>query len=179
MIHTFIGNFGHLMVIVSFVTSLLAAYAYFKVANEQQLDQKESWRKFARASFYAHALSVIAVVYALFHIILNQYYEYHYAWAHSSKVLPLEYIIACFWEGQEGSFLIWILWHALLGMVIINTNKFWEGPVMTVFALVQAFLASMILGVVIGDFKIGSSPFMLTRECDLRTDLPDRPQFCP
>ncbi|WP_226391201.1 cytochrome c biogenesis protein CcsA [Penaeicola halotolerans] len=179
MIHTFIGNFGHLMVIVSFVTSLLAAYAYFKVANEQQLDQKESWRKFARASFYAHALSVVAVVYALFHIILNQYYEYHYAWAHSSKVLPLEYIIACFWEGQEGSFLIWILWHALLGIVIINTNKFWEGPVMTVFALVQAFLASMILGVVIGDFKIGSSPFMLTREVISAPIFQIDPNFVP
>jgi cytochrome c-type biogenesis protein CcmF len=46
------------------------------------------------------------------------------------------------------------------------TNKFWEAPVMTIFALVQAFLASMILGVVIPglDFKIGSSPFILLRD---------------
>jgi cytochrome c-type biogenesis protein CcmF len=75
-----------------------------------------------------------------------------------------------------------MFWHALLGIVLINTNKFWEAPVMTVFALVQAFLASMILGVVIPglDFKIGSSPFILLR--DAMRDAPiflAQPEFIP
>ena len=35
---------------------------------------------------------------------------------------------------------------------------------MTVFSAVQVFLASMILGVVFGDIKLGSSPFMLLRD---------------
>src|SRR5690606_26363323 len=48
----------------------------------------------------------------------------------------------------------------------------WEGPVMAVFALVQAFLMSMILGVIIPgiDLKIGSTPFLLLKEA-----LPDLP----
>lgn len=59
-----------------------------------------------------------------------------------------------------------MFWQAALGIVLIQTNRFWEAPVMTVFALVQAFLASMILGVVLPgiDLKIGSSPFILLRE---------------
>ncbi len=40
-----------------------------------------------------------------------------------------------------------------------------ESPMMVTFAAVQVFLSSMILGVVIwGDFKLGSSPFLLLKE---------------
>lgn len=90
-------------------------------------------------------------------------------------------MISTFWNGQEGSFLLWMFWHAIIGIILIFVNKFWEAPVMTVFALVQAFLASMILGVVIPgiEFKIGSSPFILLRDA-----LPDpifkvQPDFIP
>src|SRR5690606_10180144 len=82
------------------------------------------------------------------------------------RSLPTHYLISTFWNGQEGSFLLWMFWQAALGIVLIHTNRFWEAPVMTVFALVQAFLASMILGVVLPviDLKIGGSPFILLPE---------------
>ena len=83
-------------------------------------------------------------------------------------------MIACFWESQEGSFLLWLFWNAVLGVALMRTSgSKWEAPVMTVFALVQAFLASMILGVVFGEtFKLGSSPFLLLREA-----MPEAPIF--
>lgn len=181
MIHTFIGNLGHLFVIVSFVTALVATYAYFRVANTTELEAP-SWRRLARGAFYAHIFAILGVIGSLFYIIYNHYFEYHYAWSHSSRSLPGHYMISCFWEGQEGSFLLWLFWHAVLGFILIRTNKIWEAPVMVVFALVQAFLASMILGVVIPglDFKIGSSPFILLR--DAMQDAPifaSNPNFVP
>jgi cytochrome c-type biogenesis protein CcmF len=118
----------------------------------------------------------------LYYIISNHYFEYHYAWSHSSRSLPSHYIISCFWEGQEGSFLLWIFWNALLGIILIHTNKVWEAPVMVTFALVQAFLASMILGVVIPglDVKIGSSPFILLRDAMLDAPIfASNPDFVP
>ncbi|MEM6298810.1 MAG: cytochrome c biogenesis protein CcsA, partial [Bacteroidota bacterium] len=94
------------------------------------------------------------------------YYEYHYAWSHSSNNLPTHFMVSCFWEGQEGSFLLWMFWHVILGTIFIFRKDRWEAPVMTVFAAVQAFLTSMILGVVIPglEYKIGSSPFLLLRD---------------
>ncbi|MES2387238.1 MAG: cytochrome c biogenesis protein CcsA [Bacteroidota bacterium] len=166
--HILIGRCGHLFVLISFAAALLSAYSYFRRSAAGNTD--ESWAKLARWSFYVHAGSVIGVIVSLFSIIYNHYYEYHYAWSHSSRNLPAYYMISCFWEGQEGSFLLWIFWHALIGLGLIFTQKNWEAPVMTIFALVQAFLCSMILGVVIGDLKIGSSPFMLMR--DAMPDLP-------
>ena len=178
MVHTGIGNTGHLLIIISFITSLLAAFGYFKATNNNEVG-KSPWISFSRAVFIAHGISVIGVVVTLFAIIYNNYFEYHYAWSHASENLPPYYMIASFWEGQEGSFLLWLFWNTLLGFVIIKTNRKWEAPVMTVFAVVQAFLASMILGVVIGDLKIGSSPFLLLRDVLADPIFLINPDFVP
>jgi len=186
MINTFVGNTGHFLILLSFVSSIVAAIGYFMMNNvyhkKQDLKAKEviQWKRFSRIAFYIHGFAVIGVVVALFEIIYNHRYEYHYAWNHSSNNLAVEYMISCFWEGQEGSFLLWIFWHVLIGFILINTNKKWEAPVMVVFALVQAFLVSMILGIYIFGQKIGSSPFILLRESmDIPIYQPGSPMYNP
>ncbi len=182
MVHYFIGNLGHFLVITSFVASLIAAFAYlYSTSQQNDLVKANSWATFAKYVFYVHSIAVIGVIISLYWIINNHYFEYHYAQSHSSRILPWYYQISCFWEGQEGSFLLWIFWNVILGVVIINTNKFWTAPVMTVFALVQAFLSSMILGVVIPEtaIKIGSSPFILLRDAINAPIFKINPEFVP
>ena len=181
MLHYFIGDLGHLFVISSFVTSLVCAFAYLKAQSCLDLQKKDAWLKNARTGFYLHAVTVIGIVISMFVIIYQHYFEYHYAYAHSSLHLPGQYMISCFWEGQEGSFLLWMFWHAVLGIVLINTQRTWEAPVMVIFALVQAFLASMILGVVIPlvDVKLGSSPFILLRDAMDDPIFKMQPDFIP
>ena len=178
-----LGNLGHLLVILSFVTALVATYAYLR-ATLLRTDSLElsSWKCFARGAFYVHVAAILGVCATLYTIIYGHHFEYHYAWSHSSKALPWYYMISCFWEGQEGSFMLWMFWQAILGVVLIRTNKLWEAPMMTVYTLVQAFLTSMILGVIIPgiDFKIGSTPFLTMREA--MPDLPvwgANPNFIP
>ncbi|WP_460955303.1 cytochrome c biogenesis protein CcsA [Spirosoma litoris] len=135
---------------------------------------RDDWRTLARWAFYIHGAAVAGIASSLFYIIYNHYFEYHYAWSHSSRALPVQYMISCFWEGQEGSFLLWMFWNAALGVVLTRTSsQQWEAPMLAIFALVQTFLASMILGVIFGDsFKVGSSPFLLLSEA-----MPDAPIF--
>ncbi|MEO9870180.1 heme lyase CcmF/NrfE family subunit [Ekhidna sp.] len=174
MIHYFEGQLGHTFVIIAFVTSMLSAYAYFKGRN-----QDKEWTTFASKIFYVHVFSIIGIIGTLFYLITNHYFEYHYVFSHSSKLLPIYYQISCFWEGQEGSFLLWMFWNAILGVILIRTNNFWKAPVMFVVALTQVFLASMILGVVIFDIKLGSSPFMLLREVIDAPIFKTNPNFIP
>lgn len=177
--HYFIGNLGHLFVIGSFVTALLTAFSYWKADQAGRLSG--DWRWNARVSFIIHLVCVVGIVVTLYSIISNHYFEYHYAYAHSSLRLPSQYMISCFWEGQEGSFLLWMFWQALIGVVLIRTQQKWEAPVMIIFALVQAFLASMILGVVIPglDLKLGSSPFILLRDALDDPIFKVQPDFIP
>ncbi len=172
--HYLVGDLGHLFVITALITALLSAFAYLKASVITDLGKREGWLWNGKVSFFIHAASVLGICIVLFVIISNHYFEYHYAYNYSDRKLPTYYLISTFWNGQEGSFLLWMFWHAILGIILIVTNKFWEAPVMTVFCLVQAFLASMILGVVIPglEFKIGSSPFILLRDA-----MPEAPIF--
>ncbi len=167
--HLTIGNIGHLAVVLSFTLSLLSSISYFFATSEKE--ENTTWLKLGRYAFWIQCLTVATVFFSLFKIIYSHYYEYHYAWSHSSNLLPVKYMISCFWGGQEGSFLLWIIWQAFLGaMVIWKAPKSWERPVMTIVALAQVMLTSMILGSLIGGLKIGSSPFTLLREA--MTDAP-------
>ena len=172
--HYWVGNAGHFFIILSFVASLVAAFGFLKASLSPATADGQQWRNFAQKAFYLHSFSVVCVVATLFYMIFQHYFEYHYAWSHSSKALPVYYMIACFWESQEGSFLLWIFWHAFLGLVLIGQGIAKEkkgikdslqSPIMTIFSVVQVFLGSMILGVVFFDtLKIGSSPFLLLKE---------------
>jgi len=157
------GKLGQFFVILSIGTSLLALISYyFATVNKDKLDL--SWTNLGRLAFRLNLFAVIGIGASLFYIIYNHMFEYHYAWAHSSKILPVYYIISCFWEGQEGSFWLWTFWQGVLGCILIARAKSWENSVLTIVALSQVFLAFMLLGVEIFGLKIGSSPFILLRE---------------
>ncbi|QEK50805.1 cytochrome C biogenesis protein [Pedobacter aquae] len=161
--HLLPGKLGQFFIILSFGTSLLSLIAYY-VATVNKDKSDLSWAKIARYSFFVNVLAIIGIGSCLFYIIYNHMFEYHYAWAHSSTKLPVYYIISSFWEGQEGSFWLWAFWQAVLGLILIKYSKTWENGVMTVMALSQLFLCSMLLGVEILGIKIGSSPFILLRD---------------
>jgi cytochrome c-type biogenesis protein CcmF len=179
--HYLIGNLGHLFVITSMVASLVSAFAYWKNFYSTDPLRQEGWRFNGRVAFYVHGIAILGIVAVLYTIIQQHYFEYHYAYSHSSLHLPSQYMISCFWEGQEGSFLLWMFWQAVIGIILIHSQRAWEAPVMIVFALVQAFLASMILGVVIpiAEFKIGSSPFILLRDAMSDPIFKTNPDFIP
>lgn len=155
-----LGNLGHVFVILSFVASLLSAIFYFQ-HEQNKLAGGLTWGK---RFFQIHVASIVAIFVILFTIIFYHRYEFHYAWRHSSNSLPVYYMISCFWEGQEGSFLLWLFWNAMIGLVLQRVAKAWESPVMVVVAFAQIALGSMLLGFHWGDLKIGSSPFDLLRE---------------
>ena len=161
--HLRIGEWGHFFVLLAFAASLLATIAYFIAAKKTDLFEKQSWIKLARTGFIIQTIAVFSIFAAIFYICSNHYIEYLYAYKHTSKELEFKYLLACIWEDQSGSFLLWTIWHCILGLVIIKKSKEWEAPVMTIVSTAQVFLAMMIMGVYIFGTKIGNSPFVLTR----------------
>jgi cytochrome c-type biogenesis protein CcmF len=166
--HLLPGRIGHFFVILAFITSLIATIGYFKASFVKDSIEKQSWIRFARIAFITQLVAVIAVFSIIFYICANHYFEYMYVYKHAAKELEPKFLLACIWEGQEGSFLLWSIWHSILGLFIIARSKSpllngWEAPVMTVISFAQFFLGMMILGIYIFDARIGSSPFTLTR----------------
>jgi cytochrome c-type biogenesis protein CcmF len=163
--HLLVGNLGRLSIILTFVASLVGAIAFWRHTNKSE----RVFEKVGLASFWLQAIGVVGIIASLFYIIYNHYFEYYYAWQHSSIELPTHYMISCFWEGQEGSFLLWMFWQAVLSFILVFRAGVWRSPVMSVMLLAQTVLSSMLLGIDIdflADYTFGSNPFTLLREAN-------------
>ncbi len=172
-----LGHLGQFFIVLSFCAALLSFISYFAAEFSGDEAKEKSWRKIARAAFVTHGISVVSIFVCLFIMILKHMFEYHYAWRHSSTELPIKYIISSFWEGQEGSFLLWQFWLVVQGCVGIFVLRKYENPVMGIVALTQVFLGSMIIGIYIGHYHMGSSPFTLLRNEMANAPIFQRPNY--
>jgi cytochrome c-type biogenesis protein CcmF len=191
---------GHIAVILSFIAALVATISYVLatqkqnkkgvIASNEATEGVATWQRLGRWSFGVHGIAVLTIIGSIFYVMITKRFEYFYAHSHVDTELPFRYVFAAFWEGQEGSFLLWMFWHVVLGAFIIlrgvqktrgkwqgtNGNEqeaildapFWESPVIATLACVQVFLSSMILGLHFGwgehIIKWGSNPILLLRE---------------
>jgi len=161
---------GHFFTILSMAAAFLAAFSFLAAHFTKAESKRDPWYRLGKWGFFIHAFSVLAIIGILYYLITMQYWEYQYVWQHSSADLPARYRISCFWEGQEGSFLLWAFWHVVLGFVLLRNRLKWSAPVMGLLCFTQIFLSAMLIGIYFFGYKIGSSPFILMR--DFTPDLP-------
>ncbi len=162
--HLMPGKLGQFFVILSFAGSLVATLSYFKSANAKSIEEAASWKKMARFVFLLSTVSIFIVFATIYYIVRQHYFEYNFAWEHSSKNLDPKYMLSCIWEAQEGSFLLWMMWNGVLGTILMFRARKWEAPLLTIISFAQFCLLTMILGVYIFSFQVGHSPFLLVRQ---------------
>lgn len=164
------GQMGHFFVVLAFVTALFSVIANIFRTYDKSLNT--GWKITARGLYALHAVAVIGIFVTLLGMLIAHRFEYQYVWQHSKRDMKMNYVLACLWEGQEGSTLLWLLWHAVIGTILMFRAKEWEAPVMTIISTVQVFLSMMLLGIYIGHVHIGSNPFELMRLKESNLGLP-------
>jgi cytochrome c-type biogenesis protein CcmF len=170
--HLLPGKIGHFLIIISFIASLLATYSYFRSFRSLDVADQNRWKKLGRIAFFADAISVLGVFVILYFLISNHRYEYQYVYKNSGNDLEPKYIFSSIWSASEGSFILWTIWHGLLGLVLMFSSKKWEAPVMMVLSFCQVVLSTMLLGIYFFGVKVGANPFILFRE-----QMPNLPIF--
>ena len=83
--------------------------------------------------------SVGTLIY-LFYLFVTKHYEITYVAEYSSSDLPFHYLFASVWAGQQGSFLLWLGWSAILGLFMLKRLGEYEERGMFFYLLVQLFL---------------------------------------
>lgn len=174
--HLLPGQIGHFFAVLSLVASLLATFSFYKASRQESSLLTTPWIKLARIAFGIVTISMLALFGILYYIISNHLFEYKYAYTHSDRSLQVEYLLSCFWEGQEGSFMLWSFWNCFLGWILIWKAGKWEAGTMTVISFVQFALASMLIGIYFFDAKVGSSPFVLLRN-EMDAPIFSRPEY--
>ena len=80
----------------------------------------------------------------LFVIILNDDFSYTYVISYSSISLPLLYKLSAFWAGQQGSFLLWLVIHAIVGVLIAREGRM-TATGRTIYHALTAMLVLLVL----------------------------------
>ncbi len=134
---------GKAFIYIAFISSAISVISFFFVHLG-----KENLLKIGRLFFHITAVSVILSSVFLMYIILTHQYQYAYVWEQSNSELQLPLLISTFWSGQEGSFMLWTFFTAIIGLFLLNFvsgKDRLEPQVMSVFTLVLAFLTLIII----------------------------------
>jgi len=172
-----IGLIGKGIIFAAFATSILAALGYLLS------DLKDDDRLF-KISGYLYGLKGLLILVAsgiVVYLIFTHQFQYYYVFNHTSRDLQTRYLISAFYGGQEGSFMLWIIWSSVVGLALMKlTKEPYRKPVMFVMALTQVFLISMIVGLNVGFIHLGSSPFRTLAEAMPNAPfLQSNPDFVP
>ena len=76
-------------------------------------------------------------------LIFENDFSIEYVAAYSSTTLPTLYKISAFWAGQQGSFLLWLLIHAIIGAVLIFRRT--SATSLGIYFLIQSVLVLLVL----------------------------------
>lgn len=99
----------------------------------------------ARASFGLTAASVFFCFGRLMYLVSHHRFEYEYVFNHSSKDLGWPWNYAATWAAQEGSFLLWAFWTAVIGILVAWKAGKWEARVMPFYISTLAFLFAILV----------------------------------
>jgi len=155
------GKAGHFLIILSFISALVSAIAYGISSSKNDI---RHWGPLGRYAFLLHSVAIFGVIFLMLFMIRSHMFEFAYVWRSSNNALPMRFLLSSFWEGQEGSTMLWMFWIALIGIILIFRSKEWESPVMLWVALAQALLGSMLLGIFVFGYKMGANPFTMLKD---------------
>ncbi len=90
---------------------------------------------FARRAYGFYAVAVVLAALLLILLLVVRDFRIDYVFRYSGLDLPIHYQFAAFWAGQQGSFMIWLLWGSLLGLLVQRTAGKLEPAVMGIYIL--------------------------------------------
>jgi cytochrome c-type biogenesis protein CcmF len=90
---------------------------------------------FARRAYDFYAMAVGLGALLLILLLLLRDFRIDYIYRYSGLDLPGHYQFASFWAGQQGSFMIWLVWGTLLGLGLKRAAGKHEPAVMGVYLL--------------------------------------------
>jgi cytochrome c-type biogenesis protein CcmF len=144
---------GYGAVVLALLVTLVAAICYSVAASSRQTG-RQSLPDNAQLLYYLSAGLIGVAALFLLYLLLGNRFDYAYVFSYSSQDLPLAYKVSAFWAGQEGSFMLWLVFHGVFGLMLLRKPGT-PVPVMAVYSLIQAVLLGLLLV---------KSPFMMLAE---------------
>ncbi len=132
---------GRALVYAAFGGMLTATFAY----TYNFFSGDEKFLKIARIGFHIGAIFVILTAGYLMDLVLTHQFQYTYIWSYSSYEIHPPLLISTFYVGQQGSFMLWTMYTAIIGLILMAYSRkhHYESSVMGIFSSIATFLILM------------------------------------
>ncbi len=158
---------GRIGILAGLGTSTLATLLYLAALRGN--------RKTLQAARAVYALAATCIIFSfgrLMWLVVHHQFQFQYVFDYSSEDLGPPFLYAATWAGQEGSFLLWTFWTAVIGGLVAWKAGRWEARVMPIYVSTLIFLFAILTWL---------DPYHLiprgTGPNDYPLDLPWPPQF--
>jgi cytochrome c-type biogenesis protein CcmF len=129
---------GQIAAWVAFFAALVSILAFIAVTGGRD----DAWPA-ARLAYRIQWLALAGATTFLWYILFTHQFQYQYVASYSSRAMPLHFVYAAFWGGQEGTFLLWALISCTLGLVLMRIRHPLTAPAM-VFVNLPLVMLSLV-----------------------------------
>ena len=136
------GHLGVALLWIGLIATFLTIGGYGLALARPQC-RKTLWT--ARLFYSLTALCVLGTFGTLAYLVYSRQYQYLYPWEHTSNDLHGWFRLAATWAGQEGSFLLWGAWTAIIGFLVFTKAAKYEARVMPFFVSILGFLCAILI----------------------------------
>ena len=132
---------GLLSISLAFIAAAVSTAAYWLYYKEQD----ERFFRLANTGFIFMGIGVILASLLLYYNIFIHNFQLNYVYSYTSSRLSTYYLISTFWAGQEGTFLLWLLFATIYGLILIRSVAREKPLVMFFFMLINLFLLLILM----------------------------------
>jgi cytochrome c-type biogenesis protein CcmF len=134
---------GKVLIYMTVVFSSISVISYLLSDKKN----RESLLKIGSFSYYATTLTIVAASIYLLSNILAHNFQFTYIWEYSSKDLHNYFLVASFFSGQQGSFMLWMLIMSIIGLFLNRSaaKHGYQGLTMGIFTSIVLFLAIILV----------------------------------
>lgn len=135
--------FGNSLIYLTTFFAAFSVVGYFTSYYKKQ----NGLLKYSRWSYYGLTAGMIAVSMYLLSNIVAHNFQLTYVWEYSSRELPTNFLIATFYAGQQGSFLLWGLMLSIIGYFLLPflKDEKYEALVMGFYSLIVLFVVTILI----------------------------------
>ncbi len=145
---------GSLLIWLALAASLISAVAYFgaykagyRFAGKKKNQDKilKDKLSLARRAYLAMTVLVTLASAYLVYLIFSHQFQFDYVYRYSARDMSPGLLLSTFWAGQAGSFLLWALFIAVMGVALMRTARMYESLSMMFLSVVQAFFLLLLV----------------------------------
>ena len=104
--------------LLALLTTGIAIILYCKIYISASTKPAPAAEKTAILFYTTAACAIFFAAGYLLYVLLSDNFRYEYVFSYSARSQAMTYKISAFWAGQEGSFLLWAVFHAIFGLLL-------------------------------------------------------------